>query len=167
MINQKLKSITRQRLLFNPYSKMLDKLFDLVSCICYTRTRWEVIMDFDICEIYAWENVGDIASVIYNFAKVCQSLIEKGVKNFIIRTDNDCTRLCLEIIKQIKCNKRIKIVAEKKKYNPKEICGYVILFNYEGVVVTYDKAIMPFILSNNFSGTNFVYNPYFDVKMFE
>lgn len=124
-------------------------------------------MDFSTCEIYAWENVSDVASVIYNFAKVCKNMIEKGVKNFIIRTDNDCTKLCQEIIKQFNSKKRVDVVIEKKKYKPDQIIGYVILFNYEGVVVTYDKTIMPSILSNNFKSTDFIYNPFFDIEMFE
>ncbi|MBQ7880848.1 MAG: hypothetical protein IJ358_03295 [Clostridia bacterium] len=59
-------------------------------------------MKYNICEIYTWEKIEDIGSVVSEFDKVCKIMLDKGINKFRICTDNASTQLCREILNQYK-----------------------------------------------------------------
>lgn len=122
---------------------------------------------YNICEIYTFDNIRDVGSVIGDFTKACKMLLDRGVTRFIIRTKNGCSNLCGEILNQYACDNIIDIDFDAKEYNPNDIKGYVILFNYFDMVALYDKSIMPMLLSKNFSQNIFSLNDFSNVSVME
>lgn len=125
-------------------------------------------MEYDICEIYVWDNIKDVNKVINNFTRACKFLINKGVRQFIICNENNCTNLCYEILKQYSNNYDIEIKIINQTYNPSKIKGYTILFNLQGqgIVAIYDKSIMPILLTNGFNST-YLNNSFFEVDLLD
>lgn len=122
----------------------------------------------DACEIYTFDNLLDVENLVKDFAKACKILLDRGVTKFIIRTQNGCSNLCGEILKQFIFNDNlIKIDFEQREYDPNNIKGYVLLFNYLGTVAMYDRSIMPTLLSKNFTQAGVFVNDFSNIEIKE
>jgi len=123
-------------------------------------------MENSICEIYVLERIEKLENIIYKYAKACKMLIDVGVKDFLICNENQSTSICKEILYQYKLNyPQIKIKITDKSYNPQNIRGYIILFNYESEVVLYNKDLMIKVISQNFNNTNFISGDFSNVEL--
>lgn len=125
-------------------------------------------MQNSICEIYVWERIDNIENVIFKYTKACKTLIDIGVTTFLICNENSSTSICSEILYQYKLNyPQITIKKTDKKYNPQNILGHILLFNYEGEVVLYNKELVLKVVFQGFKNTNFISGDFSDVELID
>lgn len=122
---------------------------------------------YNICEIYTFEGIHDVAGVLDNFAKVCKVLLDKGVTRFVVRTQNRCSNLCCEILRQYNTDNIIDISIEPKPYNHNDIKGYVVLFNHFGMVTMFDKGFMPTILTDDFARASAIADNFSNIELLQ